>query len=58
MSLLYDGGLVVEPSGAAAFAALLANKVPDVQDNAQVVIFLTGSNVTLDELNEFIGKKG
>ncbi|XP_028397973.1 uncharacterized protein LOC114521673 isoform X2 [Dendronephthya gigantea] len=35
MRVLYDGGLVVEPSGAAAFAALLANKVPGVKDNAQ-----------------------
>ena len=55
MQVLYDGGLVVEPSGAAAFAAFLGKKVPDVQTDSDVVIFLTGSNVTIDELNKHIG---
>jgi threonine dehydratase len=56
MRVLYDGGLVVEPSGAAAFAAFLNKKIPDIKADAQVVVFLTGSNVTVDELHKFIGK--
>lgn len=54
--MLYDGGLVVEPSGAAAFAAFLGKKVPDIKTDSDVVVFLTGSNVTIDELNKYIGK--
>ena len=56
MQVLYDGGLVVEPSGAAAFAAFLGEKVPDIKKDSDVVVFLTGSNVTIDELNKYIGK--
>ena len=56
MQVLYDGGLVVEPSGAAAFAAFLGKKVPDIKNDSDVVVFLTGSNVTIDELNKYIGK--
>jgi threonine dehydratase len=56
MTVLYNGGLVVEPSGAASFAAFLSKKIPDIKADAQVVVFLTGSNVTIDELHEFIGQ--
>ena len=54
--MLYNGGLVVEPSGAAAFAAFLGKKIPDIKAGAQVVVFLTGSNVTVDEMYQFIGQ--
>lgn len=53
MKILYKVGLVVEPSGAAAFAALLAGKVPDVK-NQDVVIFLTGSNVSIDDFHKLV----
>ena len=49
MFTLYNGGLVVEPSGAAAFAALLHNKIPDVAGK-KVVVIITGGNVTPEEL--------
>jgi len=45
-------GLVVEPSGVAAFAALLAGQLgsPDDLENKIVVIVLSGRNVTIDEI--------
>ena len=46
---LYDRGLVVEPAGSAAFAAIMFNKVPDLE-NKRVVVILTGRNVGVDEL--------
>ncbi|XP_069485335.1 L-threonine ammonia-lyase-like [Ambystoma mexicanum] len=49
-SLLYRAGLVVEPSGAAAFAAVLKNKIPDL-DNKTVIVVLTGGNVSPEELS-------
>ena len=49
MMCLYHTGLVVEPSGAAAFAALLFGKVPNVDDK-KVVVVITGGNVSPDEL--------
>ena len=49
MFVLYNGGLVVEPSGAAAFSALYHGKVPDV-DGKNIVVVITGGNVTPQEL--------
>jgi len=46
---LYDRGLVVEAAGSAAFAAVMFNKVPDLEDK-KVVVVLTGRNVGIDEL--------
>jgi len=46
---LFDIGFVVEPSGAAAFAALQSNKVPDVEGKS-VVVLVTGGNVTPADL--------
>ena len=46
---LYGCGLVVEPAGDTAFAALLHNRVTDVKVN-NVVVLLTGGNVTPQEL--------
>ena len=48
MCVLYQRGLVVEPSGAAAFAALHTGKVPDVQGK-NVVVVITGGNIASDE---------
>ncbi|XP_046353314.2 L-threonine dehydratase catabolic TdcB-like [Haliotis rufescens] len=55
MELLYSRGLVVEPSGAAAMAALLNGHVPDV-DGKKVVVVITGGNVTPGEANSLINK--
>ncbi|XP_014674577.1 PREDICTED: serine racemase-like [Priapulus caudatus] len=46
---LYDGGLKVEPSGAAALAAVLTGKIPDVSGK-NVVVVVSGGNVTPEEL--------
>lgn len=43
MRFAYGLGLVVEPGGAVALAALLAGKVPD--DDAETVVVCSGSNV-------------
>ena len=51
MFFLHARGLYVEPSGSAAFAALRHGKVPDAQ-NKTVVVVVTGSNVTPEELVE------
>merc|ERR1712080_226381 len=53
VSILYRIGLVVEPSGAAAFAALLSNKIPDAKEK-DIVVFLTGSNIPLSDLQLFL----
>ena len=46
---LYDRRLLVEPSGAAAFSALMHGKVPDVKGKT-VVVVITGGNVSPEEL--------
>ena len=51
--MLFRGGLVVEPSGAAAFAALLCGKIPDVEGKS-VVVFLNGSNVSASDLKDIV----
>ena len=43
---------MVEPSGAAAFAALQHDKVPDVTDK-KIVIVITGGNVSPEELVKY-----
>lgn len=52
VSTLYRSGLVVEPSGSAAFAAIISNKIPDL-DGKQVVCILSGGNIGKDELANF-----
>jgi threonine dehydratase len=47
--VLYENGLVVEPSGAAAFAALRYGKVSNAE-NKKIVAILSGSNVSPSEL--------
>ena len=53
MKTLYEVGLVVEPSGAAAMAALLSGKVGDISDK-RVVVFVTGGNVSSEELEKHL----
>lgn len=52
VSTLYRSGLVVEPSGSAAFAAIISNKIPDLEGK-QVVCILSGGNIGKDELANF-----
>ncbi|XP_039617026.1 L-threonine ammonia-lyase [Polypterus senegalus] len=52
VSILYNAGLVVEPSGAAAFAALTENKVPDISGKT-IVVILSGGNISKQELSTF-----
>ena len=53
MKTLYEVGLVVEPSGAAAMAALLSGKVGDISAK-RVVVFVTGGNVSSEELEKHL----
>ncbi|KAK2571529.1 Serine racemase [Acropora cervicornis] len=46
----FNTGLVVEPAGAAAFAALQSNKIPDLSPESCVVAIVTGGNITPEEL--------
>lgn len=50
---LYRHGLVVEPSGAAGYAALAFGKVPEVKGK-KIVIVITGGNVTPEELQQIM----
>lgn len=53
VSALYKAGLVVEPSGSAAFAALVNNRIPDITGR-NVVVILSGGNIGKDELTSFL----
>jgi threonine dehydratase len=52
-SLLLKSKLVVEPAGAAATAALLANKIP-TESNDTIVALLSGGNIDLERLKTLI----
>ncbi|KAM6962322.1 L-threonine ammonia-lyase-like [Tautogolabrus adspersus] len=49
VSILYASGLVVEPSGSAAIAAILNNKIPDLEGK-NIVCIISGGNIGKDEL--------
>ncbi|XP_005111982.1 L-threonine dehydratase catabolic TdcB isoform X2 [Aplysia californica] len=53
MRVLFDRGIKAEPSGCAAFAALLSGKVPDVEGK-KVVVYITGGNVSCSELSDIM----
>ncbi|XP_062574298.1 L-threonine dehydratase catabolic TdcB-like isoform X2 [Saccostrea cucullata] len=53
MSRLFDIGIVAEPSGCAAMAAILNNRIPDVAGK-RVVAIVTGSNVSISEMTSYI----
>ncbi|KAM6895589.1 L-threonine ammonia-lyase-like [Xenentodon cancila] len=52
VSTLYRAGLVVEPSGSAAFAAIVNKKIPHLEGK-NVVCILSGGNIGKDELANF-----
>ncbi|XP_018556041.1 L-threonine dehydratase catabolic TdcB [Lates calcarifer] len=52
VSALYRSGLVVEPSGCAAFAAIVNNKIPELEGK-NIVCILSGGNIGKDELANF-----
>ncbi|XP_057711587.1 L-threonine dehydratase catabolic TdcB isoform X1 [Corythoichthys intestinalis] len=52
VSTLYRAGLVVEPSGSAAFAAVAFGKIPRLEGR-KVVCILSGGNLGKDELANF-----
>ncbi|KAL2102523.1 hypothetical protein ACEWY4_001691 [Coilia grayii] len=52
VSTLYRAGLVVEPSGSAAFAAIANDRIPDITGKT-VVVILSGGNIGKDELLNF-----
>ena len=54
VSTLYGAGLVVEPAGCAAFAAVVNNRIPDVEGR-RVVVILSGGNIGREELAGFPG---
>lgn len=54
VSSLYRSGLVVEPSGCAAFAAIVNDKIPELEGKT-VVCILSGGNIGKDELVNFPG---
>lgn len=47
-------GIIVEPSGAAALAAVLNGKIPESLSEKRVVVMASGGNITLDALQELI----
>ncbi|CAN5511136.1 hypothetical protein BH20CHL7_BH20CHL7_14490 [soil metagenome] len=48
---------VVEPAGAAALAAVLAGKIP-IRDGERVAVVLSGGNVEMGRLGEFLAAAG
>ncbi|XP_041934177.1 phenylserine dehydratase [Alosa sapidissima] len=52
VSTLYGAGLLVEPSGSAAFAAVANGRIPDIAGKT-VVVILSGGNIGKDELVHF-----
>ena len=56
MEIFYKRGIVVEPSGCAAMAALLYGHIPDVAGK-KVLVYLTGGNVTPEEMVDHLKTK-
>ena len=54
-TLLERMKLLVEPSGAAGLAALLANKIP-LESDTPVVVILTGGNADLIQLGDLLSR--
>ena len=56
--ILFEKGIKVEPSGCAGMAALLFNKIPNVDienaSNFKIVVILSGGNVSAIELANLI----
>ena len=56
MGVAFDNGLVVEPSGAAALAAFLNQKIKPSRPEENIVIVLTGGNITPEDMAELCSK--
>ena len=56
MGVAFDNGLVVEPSGAAALAAFLNQKIKPYKPDENIVIVLTGGNITAEDMAELCSK--
>ncbi|CAG5120203.1 unnamed protein product [Candidula unifasciata] len=50
---MFERGIKAEPSGSAALAAVLAGKVPYIQGK-KVVVYVTGGNVTCEEMSQYL----
>ena len=48
---------VLEPAGAAALAAVLAGRIP-IRDGERVAVVLSGGNVAVERLGEFLAVAG
>jgi len=48
---LYNQGLVVEPSAAVGYAALIEGLIPEIT-GCKVILLLTGGNITPDDMCE------
>ncbi|KAH9510116.1 hypothetical protein Btru_043507 [Bulinus truncatus] len=53
MKLLFHRGIIAEPAGCAALAAVLTGKVPNIQGK-KVVVYISGGNVSCTELQKLI----
>ena len=53
VGILYHSGLIVEPSGTAAFTAVRCGKITGIEGK-KVVVVLTGSNVSPEELTKLV----
>uniref|UniRef100_A0A2C9JNX0 L-serine deaminase n=1 Tax=Biomphalaria glabrata TaxID=6526 RepID=A0A2C9JNX0_BIOGL len=53
MRLLFQRGIIAEPSGCAALAAVLAGKVPNIAGK-KVVVYISGGNISCAELQKLI----
>ena len=53
VNILYHSGLVVEPSGTAAFTAVRCSKITGIEGK-KVVVVITGGNVSPEELTKFV----
>ncbi len=55
--MLERGKQLLEPAGAAALAAVLAGRIP-IRDGERVAVILSGGNVEMSRLGEFLGAAG
>ena len=53
VNILYHSGLVVEPSGTAAFTAVRCGKISGIEGK-KVVVVITGGNISPEELTKFV----
>jgi len=54
MKALFEKGILCEPTGAVAMAAVLSKKIPEKIDGKSVVVVLSGSNVTWTDVRDLL----